>query len=285
MEIDVLAKLINPFDTEIIDEAQNRFDNLIKPVGSLAKLEEMTTRYAAMLGSADKNKMVYPKAKLLLWTTDITKAAEYMKNPLPSMVMAQNSGIDVQVLPVMALTTEEALLEGALLVKEMVSAKEQSILAFGFADAAIKINIDEFKDVSGYELLETLNNVAVAAMCGAVLQAAAVKTPVMLDGNATCVAALAAMKYNGSVKDYLFAGHASEENDSESLLEMLGLSAPLRLEIKKCKGEGAVLAVSLLNAGIKAYTEMETFAEAGVHVEMKEFSQAEALKKAKQEEK
>ena len=52
----------------------------------------------------------------------------------------------------------------------------------------------------------------------------------------------------------------------------LGLSAPLRLDIKICRGEGAILALSLLDAGIKAYKEMETFAEAGVHVEVRIFA-------------
>ena len=37
-----------------------------------------------------------------------------------------------------------------------------------------------------------------------------------------------------------------------------------------------------LDAGIKAYKEMETFAEAGVHVEVKEFSHAEEIKAGKQ---
>ena len=64
----------------------------------------------------------------------------------------------------------------------------------------------------------------------------------------------------------------------EDLLKNIGLAAPLRLDIKICRGEGAVLALSLLDAGLKAYKEMETFAEAGVHVEVKEFSHAEELK-------
>lgn len=44
-------------------------------------------------------------------------------------------------------------------------------------------------------------------------------------------------------------------------------------------GEGAAVCFTLFNAGIKAYKEMETFEEAGVHAEMKEFSLAEQSKK------
>lgn len=119
-------------------------------------------------------------------------------------------------------------------------------------------------------------------MAGAVLQAAALKVPVMLDGAASCLAALAAVKYNAAAADYVFAGHVSAEAGMEELLQKLGLSAPLRLDIKICRGEGAILALSLLDAGIKAYKEMETFAEAGVHVEVKEFSHAEEIKAGKQ---
>ena len=104
----------------------------------------------------------------------------------------------------------------------------------------------------------------------------------MLDGAATCLAALAAVKYNAAAADYIFAGHVSAEAGMEELLQKLGLSAPLRLDIKICRGEGAILALSLLDAGIKAYKEMETFAEAGVHVEVKEFSHAEEIKAGKQ---
>ena len=43
-------------------------------------------------------------------------------------------------------------------------------------------------------------------MAGAVLQAAALKVPVMLDGAASCLAALAAVKYNVAAADYVLPG-------------------------------------------------------------------------------
>ena len=41
MHIEELAASIQPLSKEIISAAQKRFDNLIKPVGSLAQLENM----------------------------------------------------------------------------------------------------------------------------------------------------------------------------------------------------------------------------------------------------
>ena len=267
MEIDVLAANVLPADRNLIAKAQERFDNLIKPVGSLAKLEEMATRYAAIYGSADKNDLNYPQKTLLVWTTDPAQAAAYMQGGKQASVLAANAGINAQTFLVTAESIEEALLEGALLVKEAASLQSgQQVLAFGCADDVPEYKLND--DADGYEFLQQLGNMAIAAMAGGILQAAALKVPVMLDGAATVLAAIAAVKYNAAAKDYLFAGHVSAEPGMEDLLKNIGLTAPLRLDIKICRGEGAVLALSLLDAGLKAYKEMETFAEAGVHVEV-----------------
>lgn len=277
MEIDVLAANVLPADRNLIAKAQERFDNLIKPVGSLAKLEEMATRYAAIYGSADKNDVNYPQKTLLVWTADPAQAAAYMQGGKQASVLAANAGINTQTFLVTAESIEEALLEGALLVKEAASLQSgQQVLAFGCADAVPEYQLNA--DADGYEFLQQFGSMTVAAMAGGILQAAALKVPVMLDGAATVLAAMAAVKYNAAAKDYLFAGHVSAEPGMEDLLKNIGLTAPLRLDIKICRGEGAVLALSLLDAGLKAYKEMETFAEAGVHVEVKEFSHAEELK-------
>ena len=277
MEIDVLAANVLPADRNLIAKAQERFDNLIKPVGSLAKLEEMATRYAAIYGSADKNDVNYPQKSLLVWTADPAQATAYMQGGKQASVLAANAGINAQTFLVTAESIEEALLEGALLVKEAASLQSgQQVLAFGCADAVPEYQLNA--GIDGYEFLQQLDSTAIAAMAGGILQAAALKVAVILDGAATVLAAMAAVKYNAAAKDYLFAGHVSAEPGMEALLNAIGLTAPLRLDIKICRGEGAVLALSLLDAGLKAYKEMETFAEAGVHVEVKEFSHAEELK-------
>lgn len=61
MDINNIIEQIKPIDRQKVEEAQNRFDNLIKPVGSLAKLEAMVSRYAGIVGSADKKSVQYPK--------------------------------------------------------------------------------------------------------------------------------------------------------------------------------------------------------------------------------
>ena len=66
MHIEELVTKIQPLSCDIINAAQKRFDNLIKPVGSLALLESMTSRYAGILGSSDKQLVVIPENRLLL---------------------------------------------------------------------------------------------------------------------------------------------------------------------------------------------------------------------------
>ena len=120
-----------------------------------------------------------------------------------------------------------------------------------------------------------------AAMTGGILQAASMKVGVMLDGVATLKAAQKAVELAPAVLDYCFAGHVSAEEGAEELLQQLGLVAPLRLNIPDGAGEGAAICFTLFDAGIKAYKEMETFEEASVHAEVKEFSLAEQEKQSK----
>lgn len=76
MDINNIIEQIKPIDRQKVAEAQNRFDNLIKPVGSLAKLEAMVSRYAGIIGSADKKSVQYPKKALFLWSADTDSVAK-----------------------------------------------------------------------------------------------------------------------------------------------------------------------------------------------------------------
>lgn len=261
MHLEEIISQISDLNTECQLKAQERFDNLIKPVGSLAKLEEMVSRYAGIISKTDKNDLVYPKKAMFVWGDIATanEAEKIMQGNWPINVLAQQSAAAVESFVIISESKEEALEEGAILVKEHIVKDKLQMLGFGCLSA-------------------TDNEIVIAAMAGGILQAAAMKVPVMLDGAATCKALLLAMQYSAKVKNYCFAGHVSLENESEELLAEAGLSAPLRLEITDGCGEGAALAFTLFDAGLKAYKEMETFAEAGVHAEMKEFSHAEQVK-------
>lgn len=262
MHIEEIIQKIKPANKDCAKLAQLRFDNFIKPVGSLAQLETMTCRYCAIIGSYDKLDVDYPKRDILVWCDmeHAGKLEKLMQAQLPVNVLAAETGAKTVGLLVTALDEAEALEEGATLVQELVHEHGLGFVGFGCMAAP--------ED----ELVR-------AAMTGGMLQATAMGVGIMLDGVATCKAAQKAAELAPAVLDYCFAGHVSAEAGAEEAIQALGLVAPLRLDIPDGAGEGAAVAFTLLNAGIKAYKEMETFEEAGVHVEVKEFSLAEQVKK------
>ncbi len=260
MNINEIIEQITPINEECVALAQKRFDELIKPVGSLAKLEEMVSRYAGIICKIDKNHIDYPKRKMLIWGSidNANEAEKILNGTTPVNVLAAKTCAEAIPLLVLAEDEAEAMIEGAMLVNEYVKKESLGLLGYGALSE---------------------DKLVIAAMAGGILQAAALKVPVMLDGVVTCKAAARAAELAPCVNRYCFAGHVSDEAGAEEALEALGLSAPLRLNITGCAGEGAAVAFTLFDAGIKAYKEMETFAEAGVHVEVKEFSLAEQIKR------
>lgn len=279
MDINVIIEQIQPINKESAAAAQNRFDNLIKPVGSLAKLESMVARYAGIIGSADKKAVQYPKKALLLWSNDVAAIVAAMQEAPPVALLACDAGVEAYPLLATAETVADALEEGAILTKEYIDNNKLQMLAVGvFGAYAVDDEMKKLLDLEGMDFLNALHDSAVTAAAGGILQAAASKIPVMLDGVASCLAAIGAAKLAPLALEYCMAGQVSAETGMEKLLEKLGLSAPLRLDINSGAGEGAVLAFTLFDAGIKAYNEMETFAEAGVHAEMEEFSHAVQIK-------
>jgi len=103
-----------------------------------------------------------------------------------------------------------------------------------------------------------------AALVGGVFAAAAARTPVLLDGFATGVAALVATRVDPLVRDYLFAGHRSAEPAHEQVLVELGLEPLLDLRLRLGEGSGAALAFPLLSLAARLHAEMRSFDEAAV---------------------
>lgn len=262
MHIEELIQKITPIDAKARQLAQGRFDALIKPIGSLAKLEEMASRYCGITGVYEKHEVDYPRGAVLVWcdAEHMPEAEKIMQCGSPVNVLAAETGSSVYALVVTSASEEAVLAEGAALAQELIAENKLGIIALGCLAAAG-------------------NTLAEKAMTGAILAAAALKKPVMLDGLATCRAAKAAAALAPAALEYCFAGHVSAEAGMTELLAELRLNAPLRLGIASGAGEGAALALTIFNAGIKSYKEMETFEEAGVHVEVKEFSMAEENKK------
>jgi NaMN:DMB phosphoribosyltransferase len=66
------------------------------------------------------------------------------------------------------------------------------------------------------------------------------------------------------VRPYLIAAHRSQERGHRAMLEWLGLSPLVDLDMRLGEGTGAALGISLAEAACKVLSEMATFGEAGV---------------------
>jgi nicotinate-nucleotide--dimethylbenzimidazole phosphoribosyltransferase len=66
------------------------------------------------------------------------------------------------------------------------------------------------------------------------------------------------------VTDYLFSGHCSEEPGHRIMLKHLGLEPILDLRMRLGEGTGAALAMGVMEAAMRVFREVLTFAEAGV---------------------
>jgi nicotinate-nucleotide--dimethylbenzimidazole phosphoribosyltransferase len=114
------------------------------------------------------------------------------------------------------------------------------------------------------EILRCVGGLEIAAMTGFILGAASRRLAVLCDGIISTAAAAVAYKLAPEVKEYLIAGHCSEEPGHQHLLRYIGLTPILNLGMRLGEGTGAVLAIPLVEASARLFSEMATFASAGV---------------------
>jgi nicotinate-nucleotide--dimethylbenzimidazole phosphoribosyltransferase len=115
-----------------------------------------------------------------------------------------------------------------------------------------------------FDVLMKVGGLEIAGLVGVIVAAASRRIPVVIDGFISGAAALVAGALNPLVVSYLFAGHVSVERGHRLILEKLGLSPLLDLQLRLGEGTGAVLAMSIIEAALRTHSEMATFAEAGV---------------------
>lgn len=282
--IDILELVSNikPLDTTSMHEARFHFDNLIKPKGSLAKLEDMVCLYIGATGVADAVELEYPRKVISIWTSEQDKhfVENIYSGKEPLNFLAEKAKSEVLVTELVCqqstLTKEniiDALLTGVEIAENNIKCNAYQLFSVAIpGHYTLPAEWNRIKNEEPYYILQYFNDVRLAAAVGAVLTSAYLRVPVMLDGLASVVAAYIASKISPTSLEYCIATNITTEEGQEDLIIELGLSAALRLQIAQGQGEGTALAFTLFDAGIKAYKEMETFAQAGVHAEVEEFS-------------
>jgi len=146
-------------------------------------------------------------------------------------------------------------------------------LGAGLTDTAKKHKIDIIKQALAvnrerltdpFNILAALGGLEIAGLCGLIIGGALHRIPMMIDGFIASAAALVAIKLNPAIQDFLIFAHQSKEPGHRLLLQHIGAKPILDLEMRLGEGSGAALAMSIVAAAVKLYSEMATFEEAQV---------------------
>jgi nicotinate-nucleotide--dimethylbenzimidazole phosphoribosyltransferase len=132
-------------------------------------------------------------------------------------------------------------------------------------EQAIALNQPNPKDA--LDVLCKVGGLEIAGLAGVMIAAAARRIPVVVDGFISTAAAMIAVGLVPDVRNYLFSAHQSVEIGHQAMLNHLGLTALLDLNLRLGEGTGAALAFHLIEASARILREMATFAEAGVSTE------------------
>ncbi|BEV70974.1 MULTISPECIES: nicotinate-nucleotide--dimethylbenzimidazole phosphoribosyltransferase [unclassified Paludibacterium] len=113
-------------------------------------------------------------------------------------------------------------------------------------------------------VLATFGGFEIAMMAGAMLQSAAMRKLLLIDGFITSSALLVASQMEPAILDYCVFAHASQENGHARMLARLGAKPLLHLDLRLGEGTGAALALPIVQAAVNFMREMATFQSAAV---------------------
>jgi nicotinate-nucleotide--dimethylbenzimidazole phosphoribosyltransferase len=127
---------------------------------------------------------------------------------------------------------------------------------------AVKLNKPNPKDP--IDVLSKVGGFEIGGLSGIIIAAASKRVPVVIDGFISGAAALIAYHLQPRVKDYMIAAHCSAEKGHRAILNYLGLTPLLDLDLRLGEGTGAALGMNIIEASIKILTQMATFQNACV---------------------
>ena len=113
-------------------------------------------------------------------------------------------------------------------------------------------------------VLATFGGFEIAMMAGAMLQAAALRKVLLIDGFIVTSALLLAARLQPAILDYCVFAHCSDEQGHRLMLDHLNAVPLLQLGLRLGEGTGSALALPLLHAAANFLAEMATFSSAQV---------------------
>lgn len=243
---------IKMMDKEIMFQAQDRMDNLIKPVGSFASLEKMVVQAAGAQGQVIPE---FPKKAIISFSG---------KEPTNTLqVLAKH--VEAKLISIVA---QGDLEKQAVELAEILSDDEVGIAG---------ISLPEWEEEEVYGLWELIRNLEdhtlgirpekldELELASAFYQAAAAKgILIMLDGPASLLAAVLATRNHPTLREYLILSREDKDAPSQEMVKELGLTKGMSTSMKGDGGLSAAFGLSLFDAAIRTTREIATFAEAQV---------------------
>lgn len=135
----------------------------------------------------------------------------------------------------------------------------------GVVAKALATHRDVIASGDALGILAALGGLEIACLAGLVLGAAACHLPIAVDGFISTAAYVSARALAPAVADYAILSHASAEPGYQAITAAMDASPLLDLGLRLGEGTGAALALTLMRAACAVYTEMATFAAAGVN--------------------
>jgi len=105
-------------------------------------------------------------------------------------------------------------------------------------------------------VLAEFGGLEIAMMAGAVIGAASVRVPVLVDGFIASAAALAAIRLVPAVQDYCIFCHRSAEQGHQRMLAALEVEPLLDMGLRLGEGTGALLALPIIRAASRLLSDV-----------------------------
>lgn len=127
---------------------------------------------------------------------------------------------------------------------------------------AIELNKPNSNDV--LDVISKVGGFDLVGLVGCFIGASAYRIPIVMDGFISATAALAAVKLEPKVKNFIIPSHISAEPGSKKVMETLKLKPMLDLNMRLGEGTGAALAFNIIDCAMCAYKNMGTFEDANI---------------------
>jgi nicotinate-nucleotide--dimethylbenzimidazole phosphoribosyltransferase len=139
---------------------------------------------------------------------------------------------------------------------------EQRLHKVRVVERALEVNKPDPKDP--IDLLSKVGGLEIGAMCGVYLGGAIRRAGIVIDGFIGAAAALIAEGLAKGITEFMFAGHKSKEKAHKAILDHLGLTPLLDLNMWLGEGSGAAVAMLIMKCACAHFNEKKTFSESAV---------------------